>query len=560
MQFRKWLVVMLAVCALAPLSVSAQIETVIPIEIGQNISGEITAESPTQIFNLNVSVPTVIEVQVLALNPQFLPAFSVVDALGVTIQRVENSGAETTLRQNISLSTPGDYQIEIRGANGTSGQFVLSVQFGAALEPPQPLVLGQASVVEISPDQPRKAFSFSGLSSDFLFLSVEIPPELLSGPVVILSLAETGERLMSASSQLSGVRLRLPASEAAYLLEVIHDADTPAQQISVCLEAENGLERCTSVVSGSPLAASSTPTVNVTQTPESAFVLPTLPATGGCILATTSSTVVNVRNAPDLNAPVVTQLSLQQVATVIGRLADSSWWQVIVNGVTGWVSGSVTRVGGNCSAVAATTPMTPTAPVTATPTATGATATPTATIDLTTSATPTNTATVTPTFTPTDTATVTATFTPTNTPGGGSGGGTVNAALSPIFGSTALTSGFMPDPFTTSITANGPVNMNSLGGGCSGFASSAPSFSVNYTSGSFPTLRFYFIGSGDTTMVINTPGGGFFCSDDSFGTVDPTIDFSSPASGRYNVWIGTFTAGRSLGGTLYVTENTANHP
>lgn len=137
---------------------------------------------------------------------------------------------------------------------------------------------------------------------------------------------------------------------------------------------------------------------------------------------------------------------------------------------------------------------------------------------------------------------------------------TFNFSLPAVYGSTALTGGFVPDPFSVGVTAGGPVNAGYLGGGCSGFATSAPSFQVNYTSGAFPTLRFYFIGGADTTMIINTPGGSYMCVDDSFGTLNPTIDFNSPSSGRYDVWIGTYAAGGSVGGTLYVTENTGNHP
>jgi len=137
----------------------------------------------------------------------------------------------------------------------------------------------------------------------------------------------------------------------------------------------------------------------------------------------------------------------------------------------------------------------------------------------------------------------------------------LNFSLPAVFGSTALTSGFVPDPFTVGVTSGGgPVNVGYLGGGCTGFATSAPTFSVNYTAGAFPTLRFYFIGSGDTTMIINNPAGSFFCVDDSFGTLNPTIDFNSPSSGRYDVWIGSFASGASIGGTLFVTENTGNHP
>jgi len=136
----------------------------------------------------------------------------------------------------------------------------------------------------------------------------------------------------------------------------------------------------------------------------------------------------------------------------------------------------------------------------------------------------------------------------------------LNFSLPPVYGLTALASGFVPDPFSVGITAGGPVSASYLGGGCYGYTTSAPSFSVNYTAGAFPTLRFYFIGGADTTMIINTPGGSYVCVDDSFGTLNPTIDFNSPASGRYDVWIPTYAQGGSVGGTLYVTENVGNHP
>jgi len=110
------------------------------------------------------------------------------------------------------------------------------------------------------------------------------------------------------------------------------------------------------------------------------------------------------------------------------------------------------------------------------------------------------------------------------------------------------------------MTSGGPVDVTYIGGGCLGFATSAPDYSVNYTAGAFPTLRFYFIGSGDTTLVINSPSGSYFCSDDSFGTDDPTVDFNSPASGRYDIWVASYSAGTGVSGTLYVTENTGNHP
>lgn len=137
---------------------------------------------------------------------------------------------------------------------------------------------------------------------------------------------------------------------------------------------------------------------------------------------------------------------------------------------------------------------------------------------------------------------------------------TLNYSLPSNYGSTSLTSGFVPDPFQVGITSGGSVNVSYLGSGCAGFATQAPDFSVNYTNGAFPTLRFYFVGNGDSTMVVNAPNGVYRCNDDSFGTLNPTIDYASPSSGRYDVWIGSFSSGQFISGTLNVTESTGNHP
>jgi len=42
--------------------------------------------------------------------------------------------------------------------------------------------------------------------------------------------------------------------------------------------------------------------------------------------------------------------------------------------------------------------------------------------------------------------------------------------------------------------------------------------------------------------------------------VNPTIDFNNPAGGSYDVWIGSYAANTTISGTLYLTENSGNHP
>lgn len=522
-----------------------------PITIGENRIGEVTAEVASPSYAVTVESPQSLDIQVLAITQGFAPSFRVLDPAGEILEDVPNATSQAAVRVTSLEVEAGVYRIEVQSANGQLGQFVLGVQAGAPPLPPVPLVLGTPFEDEVSSETPRQRYAFIGTETGVLLLTVR-GGSTQSGPEVTLKDAESDELLASSGARVAGVRYRIPTGPASYLVEVSHSGAQTAEAYTICLENEDGSGPVCPAAPG----ATPTPTV-VIATPAIAPTVvaqappPPLPSTGACVVASLTGGTVNVRSGPDTSFPVLFQLSGNALAAVIGRLPDGSWFQVTFNGVTGWVSTSVIRVGGQCGTVPALT-LTPasTSATTPTVTTTPATATWTPTGTLTTE---------TPTWTPTGTEAWTATPTPTwtVTPAAVA---TLNYSLPPVYGSTSLTSGFVPDPYSVGVTAGGPADVSYLGSGCSGFTTSAPTFSVNYTAGAFPTLRFYFVGSGDTTMIINTPGGSYYCVDDSFGTLNPTIDFNSPASGRYDVWIGSFAMGTSIGGTLYVTENTVNHP
>jgi hypothetical protein len=138
---------------------------------------------------------------------------------------------------------------------------------------------------------------------------------------------------------------------------------------------------------------------------------------------------------------------------------------------------------------------------------------------------------------------------------------TLDYTANPNYGEANLSAGFSPDPYSVGMTSGGDVDVSYLGSSCVGFATSAPDLRINFGGGGSSLLRIYFIGStGDTTMIVNDPYGNFYCVDDSFGTVNPTIDFNNPAGGSYDIWVGSYASGTFVSGTLYITENTGNHP
>ncbi len=141
--------------------------------------------------------------------------------------------------------------------------------------------------------------------------------------------------------------------------------------------------------------------------------------------------------------------------------------------------------------------------------------------------------------------------------------GGLDYTLDPNYGAASISSGFTPDPQSVSITSGGPVDISALGlgSGCGGYATSSPDFEVTYTAGGFSLLRFYFVStSGDTTLVINGPNGTWYCVDDSYGTLNPTVDFQNPSSGVYDVWVGSYSSDTFAAGTLFITELDSNHP
>jgi hypothetical protein len=129
------------------------------------------------------------------------------------------------------------------------------------------------------------------------------------------------------------------------------------------------------------------------------------------------------------------------------------------------------------------------------------------------------------------------------------------------YGEANLTNGFSPDPYSVGMTTGGPVDTSYLGSSCSGFATSHPDLKINFGGGGSHLLRIYFVASsGNPAIVINDPYGNFYCVNDSFGTVNPTIDFNNPAGGSYDVWVASSAVNTTISGTLYITENSGNHP
>ncbi|HVU13127.1 MAG TPA: SH3 domain-containing protein [Phototrophicaceae bacterium] len=350
---RLWFLLILCLSLVGVLIVSAQ-ATPPPLTIGQNTTASITDPTTALQYSLTVAAPQSVNIQVLAITPGFAPTFRVIDPSGAVIVDTANPGTQASVQASPNLSSPGMYIVEIHSANNTAGQFLISVQPGAPLAPPTPLQLGQPVLATVNPQTTRAAYSFSGSQTDVLLLDV-ISTTDTSGPVVTLRDADSGETLSLTSARMAGIRYRVPLGTTNYLLEITSSGASDPESANICLFNESG-----SVICPGSTANQSGGIITLTPVPTLAF--PTIPPTstsatvaidpnGPCEVTPSNGVPDNIRSGPATTFPVITQLPLNAVALVIGRLSDNSWLQVNYNSILGWISTSVVMIGGNCSGV-----------------------------------------------------------------------------------------------------------------------------------------------------------------------------------------------------------------
>lgn len=127
------------------------------------------------------------------------------------------------------------------------------------------------------------------------------------------------------------------------------------------------------------------------------------------------------------------------------------------------------------------------------------------------------------------------------------------AALNRAYVSVDLNAGFPLDPFLVSANGGGDLDVGILNEDCDGFINPNPTLTINWA-GSADVARVFTYSDADPILVVQTPDGKFLCSDDSTSLLlDPQIEISKPAPGKYNVWVGSAAAKQLLPTILVLT-------
>ena len=122
------------------------------------------------------------------------------------------------------------------------------------------------------------------------------------------------------------------------------------------------------------------------------------------------------------------------------------------------------------------------------------------------------------------------------------------------YGEVTLQAGFTPDPHVINLRAGGDRNAQNLSSSCRGFITNAPDFRVHYSSGNYPLIISVASGA-DTTLVVNAPDGSYYCDDDGgVNGLNPAVRFNRPMSGRYEIWVGTYSSGNAQPAELHISE------
>ena len=131
----------------------------------------------------------------------------------------------------------------------------------------------------------------------------------------------------------------------------------------------------------------------------------------------------------------------------------------------------------------------------------------------------------------------------------------LNTNQSGAYGTVQLRSGFTPDPHDVQVDAGGTIDASTISSDCVGMIAQRADVTVRYTRGEFPTLYFSATSDADTTLVVRAPDGSWHCNDDGGNNLNPVVQIDSPRSGRYQIWVGTFSADSgNPTATLHISE------
>lgn len=136
----------------------------------------------------------------------------------------------------------------------------------------------------------------------------------------------------------------------------------------------------------------------------------------------------------------------------------------------------------------------------------------------------------------------------------------VDVSGRPHHGAHRLSAGFSPNPFSHRVTAGGRIAAEQalsghtiVEGFCFGFITREPTMRLTWTGDGQP-LFLSATSDVDTLLLVNAPDGGWWCDDDSAGSLNPGLTIDTGQSGVYDIYVATFSPDETAPATVHVSQ------
>lgn len=131
-------------------------------------------------------------------------------------------------------------------------------------------------------------------------------------------------------------------------------------------------------------------------------------------------------------------------------------------------------------------------------------------------------------------------------------------SLDPIYGVINLNNSLLAKSHSVSLGGGGGVSVDDLdlGTNCTGYASEAPDYRVNW-SGSTSGVNISFNAnnsSDDAVLIVNTPDGEWICNDDGPDGYNPRLTLGSSSEGQFDIWVANYDGEDIIQGNLVISR------
>ncbi|MFP4322035.1 MAG: SH3 domain-containing protein [Anaerolineales bacterium] len=355
---------------------------------GENQFDAISRDQPAVLYRLRAPDEATLVITVRSLAADFAPMLRIYGEDAVLLAQYPNLNAASELRVAFLPDPEVDYELYIQGVDGARGEFVLGVARAIDSDPARlpvlELTIGQQIDDRVSESLPSQRYQFASVADGALRL--QLRSSLADGgPSMVLRDAE-GVPLAATRADLLGGVFIIPAGVGQiYEVQVVHSGAERDEAYTLALSRDGQGASLTITLTPTPtitppMPDTATPQPGTpTQTPEartspapttapvtpppspspSATIMPgrvVIPDDGPCVVTPLGDVGVNIRRGPGTAFEIIDGLTVNALATVIGRNADNSWWQIeYEDGFFGWVADRAIERGGDCSDIGVAT-------------------------------------------------------------------------------------------------------------------------------------------------------------------------------------------------------------